>query len=176
MCGLQAMLNEQFRDGGEAGASLLFQNSQLLEQLDHEANLKSQLQLELHKAEGQNSCCCTLYYFLCIRHLCFLIFCSVCIYMCGSRSDGRICSWESSFGGGTSAEGNAAAASGRGTGEHTYQTAEAQWKSCPPPASERSPHGQPRRHWEGWERKGLGPWFKLTCFSLILKLNYITCN
>ncbi len=54
MCGLQAVLNEQFRDGGEAGASLLFQNSQLLEQLDHEANLKSQLQLELHKAEGQN--------------------------------------------------------------------------------------------------------------------------
>ncbi|KAG1942369.1 pericentrin [Pimephales promelas] len=52
MCGLQAVLNEQFRDGGEAGASLLFQNSQLLEQLDHEASLKSQLQLELHKAEG----------------------------------------------------------------------------------------------------------------------------
>ncbi|XP_043097699.1 pericentrin isoform X2 [Puntigrus tetrazona] len=52
MCGLQAVLNERFRDGGEAGASLLFQNSQLLEQLDHEANLKSQLQLELHKAEG----------------------------------------------------------------------------------------------------------------------------
>ncbi|XP_059416733.1 pericentrin-like [Carassius carassius] len=52
MCGLQAMLNERFRDGGEAGASLLFQNSQLLEQLDHEASLKSQLQLELHKAEG----------------------------------------------------------------------------------------------------------------------------
>ncbi|KAI2663332.1 Pericentrin [Labeo rohita] len=52
ICGLQAMLNEQFRDGGEAGASLLFQNSQLLEQLDHEASLKSQLQLELHKAEG----------------------------------------------------------------------------------------------------------------------------
>lgn len=54
MCGLQAVLNEQFRDGGEAGASLLFQNSQLLEQLDHEASLKSQLQLELHKAEGQD--------------------------------------------------------------------------------------------------------------------------
>ncbi|XP_056315576.1 pericentrin [Danio aesculapii] len=52
MCGLQAVLNERFRDGGEAGASLLFQNSQLLEQLDHEASLKSQLQLELHKAEG----------------------------------------------------------------------------------------------------------------------------
>uniref|UniRef100_A0A673GK30 Pericentrin-like n=1 Tax=Sinocyclocheilus rhinocerous TaxID=307959 RepID=A0A673GK30_9TELE len=52
MCGLQAVLNERFRDGGEAGASLLFQNSQLLEQLDHEANLKSQLQLELHKVEG----------------------------------------------------------------------------------------------------------------------------
>ncbi len=67
-------------------------------------------------------------------------------------------------------------ASGRGTGEHTYPTAEAQGKSCPPPASERSPHGQPRRHWEGWERKGLGPWFKLTCFSLSLILNYITCN
>uniref|UniRef100_A0A671TA48 Pericentrin-like n=1 Tax=Sinocyclocheilus anshuiensis TaxID=1608454 RepID=A0A671TA48_9TELE len=46
MCGLQAV------DGGEAGASLLFQNSRLLEQLDHEASLKSQLQLELHKAEG----------------------------------------------------------------------------------------------------------------------------
>ncbi|ROL41764.1 Pericentrin [Anabarilius grahami] len=52
MCGLQAVLNERFRDGGEAGASLLFQNSQLLEQLDHEVSLKSQLQLELHKAEG----------------------------------------------------------------------------------------------------------------------------
>ncbi|TRY86325.1 hypothetical protein DNTS_016129 [Danionella cerebrum] len=52
MCGLQAVLSERFRDGGEAGASLLFQNSQLLEQLDHEAGLKSQLQLELHKAEG----------------------------------------------------------------------------------------------------------------------------
>ncbi|XP_067315268.1 pericentrin isoform X2 [Pseudorasbora parva] len=52
MCGLQAVLNERFRDGGEAGASLLFQNTQLLEQLDHEASLKSQLQLELHKAEG----------------------------------------------------------------------------------------------------------------------------
>ncbi|XP_048056654.1 pericentrin isoform X5 [Megalobrama amblycephala] len=52
MCGLQAVLNERFRDGGEAGASLLFQNSQLLEQLDHEASLKSQLQLELHKTEG----------------------------------------------------------------------------------------------------------------------------
>uniref|UniRef100_A0A672NN85 Pericentrin-like n=1 Tax=Sinocyclocheilus grahami TaxID=75366 RepID=A0A672NN85_SINGR len=52
MCGLQAVLNERFRDGGEAGASLLFQNSRLLEQLDHEASLKSQLQLELHKAEG----------------------------------------------------------------------------------------------------------------------------
>ncbi|KAK7154978.1 hypothetical protein R3I93_009814 [Phoxinus phoxinus] len=52
MCGLQAVLNEQFRDGGEAGASLQFQNSQLLQQLDHEASLKSQLQLELHKAEG----------------------------------------------------------------------------------------------------------------------------
>ncbi|XP_051997412.1 pericentrin-like [Xyrauchen texanus] len=51
-CGLQAVLDERFRDGGEARASLLLQNSHLLEQLDHEASLKSQLQLELHKAEG----------------------------------------------------------------------------------------------------------------------------
>lgn len=54
MCGLQAALDERFRDGGEVRASLLLQNSQLLEQLDHEASVKSQLQLELHKAEGQH--------------------------------------------------------------------------------------------------------------------------
>ncbi|XP_055068411.2 pericentrin isoform X2 [Misgurnus anguillicaudatus] len=52
MCGLQVALDERFRDGGEARESLLLQNTQLLEQLDHEASLKSQLQLELHKAEG----------------------------------------------------------------------------------------------------------------------------
>ncbi|XP_051985694.1 pericentrin [Xyrauchen texanus] len=52
ICGLHAALDERFRDGGEARESLLLQNSQLLEQLDHEARLKSQLQLELHKAEG----------------------------------------------------------------------------------------------------------------------------
>ncbi|XP_065096299.1 pericentrin isoform X2 [Paramisgurnus dabryanus] len=52
MCGLQAALDERFRDGGEARESLLLQNTQLLEQLDHESSLKSQLQLELHKAEG----------------------------------------------------------------------------------------------------------------------------
>ncbi|XP_051551578.1 pericentrin-like, partial [Myxocyprinus asiaticus] len=52
MCGLQVALDERFRDGGEVRASLLLQNSHLLEQLDHEASLKSQLQLELHKAEG----------------------------------------------------------------------------------------------------------------------------
>ncbi|XP_051562982.1 pericentrin isoform X2 [Myxocyprinus asiaticus] len=52
MCALQAALDERFRDGCEARESLLLQNSQLLEQLDHEASLKSQLQLELHKAEG----------------------------------------------------------------------------------------------------------------------------
>lgn len=53
MFGLQAALGERFRDGGEVKASLLLQNTQLLEQLDHEASVKSQLQLELHKAEGQ---------------------------------------------------------------------------------------------------------------------------
>ncbi|XP_056606327.1 pericentrin isoform X2 [Triplophysa dalaica] len=52
MFGLQAALGERFRDGGEIKASLLLQNTQLLEQLDHEASVKSQLQLELHKAEG----------------------------------------------------------------------------------------------------------------------------
>ncbi|XP_057193432.1 pericentrin isoform X3 [Triplophysa rosa] len=52
MCDLQAELGERFRDGGEVKASLLLQNAQLLEQLDHEASVKSQLQLELHKAEG----------------------------------------------------------------------------------------------------------------------------
>ncbi|MCJ8730090.1 hypothetical protein PDJAM_G00113640 [Pangasius djambal] len=49
---LQAMLDEQFSEGGEAKNALLQQHTQLLEQLDQEASVKSQLQLELHKAEG----------------------------------------------------------------------------------------------------------------------------
>ncbi|XP_072539723.1 pericentrin isoform X2 [Salminus brasiliensis] len=49
---LQAAVNEQFSEGDEARNALLLQHSQLLEQLDQEASLKSQLQLELHKAEG----------------------------------------------------------------------------------------------------------------------------
>ncbi|KAL7890675.1 hypothetical protein AOLI_G00001510 [Acnodon oligacanthus] len=49
---LQAAVDAQFSEGGEARNALLLQHSQLLEQLDQEASLKSQLQLELHKAEG----------------------------------------------------------------------------------------------------------------------------
>ncbi|XP_053353815.1 pericentrin isoform X3 [Clarias gariepinus] len=49
---LQAMLDEQFSEGGEAKNAFLQQHTQLLEQLDQEASVKSQLQLELHKAEG----------------------------------------------------------------------------------------------------------------------------
>ncbi|XP_060774688.1 pericentrin isoform X2 [Neoarius graeffei] len=49
---LQAALDEQFSEGGEAKNALLQQHAQLLEQLDQEASVKSQLQLELHKAEG----------------------------------------------------------------------------------------------------------------------------
>ncbi|XP_066518729.1 pericentrin isoform X2 [Hoplias malabaricus] len=49
---LQAAMNEQFSEGGEARTALLLQHTQLLDQLDQEASLKTQLQLELHKAEG----------------------------------------------------------------------------------------------------------------------------
>ncbi|XP_046730738.1 pericentrin isoform X2 [Silurus meridionalis] len=49
---LQAALDEQFSEGGEAKNALLLQHTQLLEQLDQEASVKSQLQLELHKTEG----------------------------------------------------------------------------------------------------------------------------
>ncbi|KAK3557026.1 hypothetical protein QTP70_022916, partial [Hemibagrus guttatus] len=49
---LQSMLDEQFSEDGEAKNALLLQHTQLLEQLDQEASMKSQLQLELHKAEG----------------------------------------------------------------------------------------------------------------------------
>lgn len=51
---LQTVLDEQFSEGGEARNALLLQHTQLLEQLDQEASMKSQLQLELHKAEGEN--------------------------------------------------------------------------------------------------------------------------
>ncbi|KAL6455980.1 hypothetical protein MHYP_G00358310 [Metynnis hypsauchen] len=49
---LQAAVDAQFSEGGEARNALLLQHSQLLEQLDQETSLKSQLHLELHKAEG----------------------------------------------------------------------------------------------------------------------------
>ncbi|XP_017559158.2 pericentrin isoform X1 [Pygocentrus nattereri] len=52
MHALQAAVDAQFSEGGEARNALLLQHSQLLEQLDQEASLKSQLRLELHKAEG----------------------------------------------------------------------------------------------------------------------------
>ncbi|XP_035529571.1 pericentrin [Morone saxatilis] len=45
-------LEEKFSQGREDSAHLLEQHKLLLEQLDQEARLKSQLQLELHKAEG----------------------------------------------------------------------------------------------------------------------------
>uniref|UniRef100_A0A667XIB6 ELK domain-containing protein n=1 Tax=Myripristis murdjan TaxID=586833 RepID=A0A667XIB6_9TELE len=45
-------LEERFSQGREDSAQLLKQHKLLLEQLDQEAELKSQLQLELHKAEG----------------------------------------------------------------------------------------------------------------------------
>lgn len=51
---LQAVLDEQFNEGGEAKNALLLHHTQLLEQLDQEASAKSQLQLELHKAEGED--------------------------------------------------------------------------------------------------------------------------
>ncbi|KAF4080235.1 hypothetical protein AMELA_G00168080 [Ameiurus melas] len=49
---LQAMLDEQFSEGGEVKNALLLQHTQLLAQLGQEATVKSQLQLEMHKAEG----------------------------------------------------------------------------------------------------------------------------
>ncbi|XP_073339040.1 pericentrin isoform X2 [Pagrus major] len=45
-------LEEKFSQGREDSTRLLEQHKLLLEQLDQEAKLKSQLQLELHKAEG----------------------------------------------------------------------------------------------------------------------------
>ncbi|XP_029350413.1 pericentrin isoform X2 [Echeneis naucrates] len=45
-------LEERFSQGREDSAQLLIQHKLLLEQLDNEVKLKSQLQLELHKAEG----------------------------------------------------------------------------------------------------------------------------
>ncbi|XP_053290033.1 pericentrin isoform X3 [Pleuronectes platessa] len=45
-------LEEKFSQGREDSAQLLKQHKLLLEQLDEDAKLKSQLQLELHKAEG----------------------------------------------------------------------------------------------------------------------------
>ncbi|XP_062252996.1 pericentrin isoform X2 [Platichthys flesus] len=45
-------LEEKFSQGREDSAQLLKQHKLLLEQLDQDAKLKSQLELELHKAEG----------------------------------------------------------------------------------------------------------------------------
>ncbi|XP_070776144.1 pericentrin [Enoplosus armatus] len=50
--GVHLSLEEKFSRGREDSAHLLEQHKLLLEQLDQEAKLKSQLQLELHKAEG----------------------------------------------------------------------------------------------------------------------------
>lgn len=47
-------LEEKFSKGREDSAQLLEQHKLLLEQLDQEAKRKSQLQLELHKAEGES--------------------------------------------------------------------------------------------------------------------------
>lgn len=47
-------LEEKFSQGREDSAHLLKQHKLLLEQLDQEAKLKNQLQLELHKAEGEH--------------------------------------------------------------------------------------------------------------------------
>lgn len=46
-------LEEKFSQGREDSAQLLERHKHLVEQLDQEAKLKSQLQLELHKAEGE---------------------------------------------------------------------------------------------------------------------------
>lgn len=50
-------LEEKFSQGREDSAQLLEQHKLLLQQLDQEAKLKSQLQLELHKAEGEHCVC-----------------------------------------------------------------------------------------------------------------------
>ncbi|XP_056151383.1 pericentrin [Lampris incognitus] len=50
--GVHLSLEERFSQGREDSAQLLVQHKLLLEQLDQEAGKKSQLQLELHKAEG----------------------------------------------------------------------------------------------------------------------------
>ncbi|XP_010784783.1 pericentrin [Notothenia coriiceps] len=50
--GFHHSLEEKFSQGREDSAQLLVQHKILLEQLDQEAKLKSELQLEYHKAEG----------------------------------------------------------------------------------------------------------------------------
>ncbi|KAM4541725.1 pericentrin isoform 3-T3 [Odontesthes bonariensis] len=51
-CNVHLSLEEKFSQGREDSAQLLEQHKLLLEQLDQEAKQKSQLQVELHKAEG----------------------------------------------------------------------------------------------------------------------------
>lgn len=52
--GVHLSLEEKFSQGREDSAQLLEQHKRLMEQLDQEAKLKSQLQVELHKAEGEH--------------------------------------------------------------------------------------------------------------------------
>lgn len=47
-------LEEKFSQGREDSTQLLKQHKLLADQLEQEAKLKSQLQLELHKAEGKH--------------------------------------------------------------------------------------------------------------------------
>ncbi|XP_061599182.1 pericentrin isoform X2 [Cololabis saira] len=51
-CNVHLSLEEKFSKGREDSAQLFQQHKVLVEQLDMEAKLKSQLQVELHKAEG----------------------------------------------------------------------------------------------------------------------------
>ncbi|XP_061089610.1 pericentrin isoform X2 [Conger conger] len=50
--GTQAHMEERFSQGRQDAAQLVLQHRHVLDQLDLEAGLKSQLELELHKAEG----------------------------------------------------------------------------------------------------------------------------
>lgn len=47
-------LEEKFSRGKEDSAHLLVQHKLVMEQLDQEAKLKTELQLKLHKAEGEH--------------------------------------------------------------------------------------------------------------------------
>jgi len=57
-CNVHLSLEEKFSQGREDSVQLLEQHKLLLVQLDQEAKQKSQLQVELHKAEGVHFICC----------------------------------------------------------------------------------------------------------------------